>query len=313
MKNLNEKFLPSLNQENMIHEELFSVPFVKGVSFSSSAKIDEETTTTYEFFLQPLTITLFQKEDGTAGQRRNQTTAAKLTYLKSNENGKIIFSLGSSPFLFINLTPVEQVPFSVQLGLGNKRIRPVFTTSFKSKYFHPTVRATLFSQPLISAEGNKFKFFDPTMIESLDFTFMVGTNNLSGGLQLVKRFNRNDRSASRNAFSALIQRKWDKNMAEVAIVKDPIATFVWRYQRKINDAWKIGATFSVSSMMVSNAQIAYKAEIGKSTIQGLVAANRVVQSSFTRKISDTFKFSVHSLLDHSEKNYCLGMSFAYDN
>lgn len=313
MKKISEKYLPSLAQENLIHEEVFSVPFNKGLAFSSTSKISEDTTTSYEIYLQPLSITIFQKEDGTTAQRRNQTAAAKMVYNKSNENGKILFSFGTNPFALISLTPLETVPVNMQVQLGNKRVRPTFSTSFRSKYFHPNLKATIFSQPLISTEGNTFKFFDPTMIESIDFSFMAGTNNLSGGIQFVKRFSRNDRSVSRNAFSALLQGKWSNNMAEIAIIKDPISTLVWRFQRKINDSWRVGASFSVSSQLTTNAQLAYKAVIGKSTVQGLVTAQNIVQSSFTRKISDTFNFTVSSFLDHSEKNYCLGLSFAYDN
>ena len=313
MKHIGKKFLPSLAQENLIHEQIFSVPFIKGLNFSSTTKISEDSTASYEFFLQPLTFTFSQTSDGNLTQKRNLTTAAKVTYVKANENGKIIFSFGTNPLLLINLTPLKQLPFTVQMNFGRGIIRPTFSTSFRGKYFHPVIKTTLFSQPLISVDGNRFKFYDPSLIETIDFSFMAGTNELSGGLQLVKRFDIKDPSKSRVAFSALMQGKWSKNMAEIAIVKDPVSTFVWRFQRKVNDSWSFGTTFNVTSQLTTNALFAYKAEIGRSTVQGLVTTTQIVESSFTRKINDNFNFTVSSFLDHSEKNYYLGMSFSYDN
>ena len=312
------EYLPSLNQENLIYNEIFQPIFYQGLYIKSSSKLDEDAEFMTQFFLQPTSRVRGQNQNGQIVMRGNQTTAAKFTYTKSNSNGKIIACVGTNPSLLVNVRPIKPLSISTYIHFVRGDVKPTFSISYGHKYFHPTFKVNYKAQPLVGVEGNKFKFFQVDKLETLDASIMVGTHNLSGGIQFVQRFPsqiQNIQMPARLSFSALVQKKWNKNMFLFALVRDSPtpANIVWRYIREINKNWKAGVQYSMNTMLETILQTTYSAQIGKSTIFGSINTEKIVQSSFEIKLSPNFNFGLNGYLNHNRNDYKLGISLEFDN
>ena len=316
---LHKEFLPSLNQENLIYNEIFQPIFYQGLYIKSSTSLDEDSELMTQFFLQPTSRVRAQNQNGQPVFRTNQTAAAKFTYTKSNTNGKIMCCFGTNPSILVNVRPVKPLSISSFVHFINGNVKPTFSISYGHKYFHPTFKVSYRAQPLIGVDGNKFTFFQASKLETLDASIMVGTHNFSGGLQVVQRYppmiNKIPQMPPTLSFSALVQRKWDKNMFLFAFVRDKPtpANIVWRYIREINKNWKAGVQYSMNTMLESILQVTYSAEIGKATVFGSINTEKIVQSSFEIKLSKNFTFGLNGFLNHNRNDYKLGISFEFDN
>ena len=312
--------LPSLNQENLISNEIFAPEVYHGLYVKSETSLSDDSFFTSELFLQPLKINIGRGPKGELVKRANQTTAAKFTYVLSNPNGKILSSFGTNPFLLVVTHPIKQISLISRVQYSNGKIKPVLSTSFSHKWFHPTFKLSLTMQPLVSiSEANRFKFFQFSDVESLDFSIMVGRHNFSAGFQYIKWYSAPQQKTlskkEKSSYSALIQRKWGKNSLIFAFIHDKPAppNIVWRYNRTINSNWKAGIQFSMDTTLDSYCQAAYSGEIGNNKLGGTINSNGLVVSSFQRKISNNFTFGLSTSLNHEIKDYKLGISLEFDN
>ena len=310
------EFLPSLNQEELIYRGLFTLPTTSGLHVMSSSKIDEETEITTHLFLQPITISLGHNQKGQLITKANQTAAAKFIYAKANSNGRIMLSLGSNPYALINIKPNKQISLSTQINYFNGNIKPSINISTLHKHFHPAFKINFKGQPLITVDGNQFKFFKTDLIDTLDFTFTVGTHNFSGGLQVVRRFVQvQNQTVPVDSYSGLVQRKWNDNNVQLGFVwnKPSSPALLWRYIKNINKKWTAGVQYMIDANFISKAEATYNCEIGKNTVRGLINSDSQVISTFNRKISDNFNFAISGFLDHERKDYRIGISLDFEN
>ena len=81
--------LPSFNQINLAHDVIFNIPTYSGFNITTDSELSEDTkvSTSVSFF--PEKVYVIPNEMGKISYIRNNKNDIKISYLKSNSNGKI--------------------------------------------------------------------------------------------------------------------------------------------------------------------------------------------------------------------------------
>ena len=280
--------LKSFYEINSQFESVFNTSIYPGLSIKTENKIDEESTLSSEVILQPIMISFHMLPNGRIGQSHNTTTIANILYKKSNENGKISLSTGTSKYAQIYINPTTSTSIATRVALTHSGIKPVISLSYAHKYFHPVFEFSFQDKPLITINGNKFQFFNPDQVDYLMCSCTFGIEDLSFGCQFKRKFiyEPNAEKRSSDSLSFIANRNWDKNKMEVAFVYPDSypMMFVWRYIKTINKNWQAGVSYVVDSNIDTHGQIFYSAKIGKNSIFATINSQMRVMSIFDRKI-----------------------------
>ena len=303
-------FLPSFTEENLIFEKEFSSYFKYGLNIQTTSNLDEDTKLKNTISLFPMKMIPIMR-NGKPALSKTNTTEMNLSYSKENENGKVNFMLGSKNQFLVNIKPSPPLSLTAALSKSGDNFQPLLDFSYATKYFHPTFRITLSKQPLISIENNTFQFFQADQVEMIDFSSTFGKKDCSFGIQIQRQFVRNTRIGTLkvNHFSLLWQKKWNKNAVEIAYVHNILykSQFLWRYMKEINKNWRAGVAYAIDDKLYSFAHAFYSCNIGKARVYGTINTEGNVLSYFSLKLSDNFSLGIGGQLQHSLKDYKLGI------
>lgn len=314
--------LPSYMQANAAHEAMFNVNTFSGLNITQSFKVDDDASINAVVALSPIQFDV--KPDGRGGAQkvRNQTKMWKLGYEKSNENGTIMASIGTSKFLLFHFKPTPNFALGAQLADYHGVVNPSFSASQMSKYNHIKFNIIFKGQRPISVVDNKFAFFDFSKIVTQDMIATFGVPDCSFGVQIVKRNIENPntrKTTSSLSYAGMFQRCWDdrKSMFEIAAIHNSNEvqsqdSVVGRFQRQITPCWRAGVSAKVDSMLNSTIQFTYKANLGKYVVHSSIESHGIIESFIRRDITDQLKLVATASVNHPLRSYLFGLGLNFD-
>jgi hypothetical protein len=280
--------LPTLRELTALHQEIFDVKRIRGLSLEQKIRLDPFCKVLFELLWSPTEI---QMTKDNSGQILMFPTFQFQSVLRAKFSRlKVTTAIGRIQTVTACFKPFSFLSLNSRVVKSKSAIIPLVGIDLNLPW----------SRCRFEAQAPDTKKFT-----TMDFSLVLGTMKRAAGFQCLLR------AGMPPGLAFLYHRQWKETIASISIARDRIVSMGFFLRKKICEGWKGAVSFKMDQFLNSMVEVGWKANIGKYIIHSCVNSNMEVKSLFVIGVTPTFDFMVSGHLDHKAHAYRFGLSLSW--
>ncbi|EAY11946.1 hypothetical protein TVAG_399510 [Trichomonas vaginalis G3] len=299
--------LESFSQVTSRDNAILELPYYPGLKLEASYNLGNDAYFHSYVSFRPLKISIVPGPNGQYNSIQNQTAVAYTTFKKTINKNIYLLTLGNQNSSFsLYFKQIPKVNIMSRFQIGDGMLSPAIKFSYLGKYIHPVIQISGAAQKLIDVQANDFKFYNFSLVNSMQISTTIGRPDLMLGVQYIKSL----RQQGVYSLSTFVRNENEKRVLSLSFVKEDVSFVALQYIRKLKN-WNFGISYAISTALLPYLTIASTVELGRSKVQTNVS-DKLISSLYSYKVSDNMNFEICGTLNHKAKSYTIGLGFVFN-